>query len=240
MHKYCDGWILQKIVSVDQNLCRYFIDQYFFAIFSFLTPHCIFKGTCLWRRIIYGQTILFDFAQILQDGFLWPKTVSSKGISLAAFRVRHTSMPVQNGRKITPYLASKTSVTAEHRSGIQTKRHITNIYSPLYSPITGRSLHFVKEPGDDSPKQLNFKAKIAQFQPHFLHQMQKPSFTFEAELGRRTCLQSSTICHSFSFSRFKDMNSVTRAKFHKYKSTQDGQNGVTQTSWSTTASRTNN
>ena len=93
-------------------------------------------------------------------------------ISLPAFRVRHTSMPVQNGRKITPYLASKTSVTAEHRNGIQTKRHHTNIYFPLYSPKIGRTLHFVKEPGDDSPKQLSFKAKIAQFQPHFLHLMQ--------------------------------------------------------------------
>ena len=31
---------------------------------------------------------------------------------------------------------------------------------------------FVNELGDDSPKQPNFTAKIAQFQPHFLHLMQ--------------------------------------------------------------------
>ena len=87
----------------------------------------------------------------------------------------------------------------------------------------------MKEPGDDSPRQLNFKAKIAQFQPHFRHLMQSQVFTFEAELGRGTCLQSSLICHSFSFSRFEELNNFkffTRAKYYKAKSAQDGQTGT--------------
>ena len=88
---------------------------------------------------------------------------------------------------------------------------------------------FVKEPGDDFPRQLNFKAKIARFQPYFPHLILKPSFIFEAELGTGTCLQSSAICHSFPFSCFKEMNNFkffTRAKFHKTKSAPDGQNGT--------------
>ena len=74
---------------------------------------------------------------------------------------------------------------------------------------------FVNEPGGDSPKQLNLTAKITQFQPHFLHLMQSQIFTFAAELGSRTCLQSSTICHSFSFSRFEEIN-----KFQIFHSSQ--------------------
>ena len=71
---------------------------------------------------------VFDFAQILHVGYLWAKSVSSKGISLAAFGVRHTSIPLQNGRKVTPYLGLKTSLSTAHRNGIQTKRHQSNIY----------------------------------------------------------------------------------------------------------------
>ena len=83
---------------------------------------CMSEST---EPIIIGKRYFSDFAQILQVGYDWPKNVSSKGISLAAFRVRHTSMPLylQNGRKITPYLASKASVTTAHRNGIQTKHH---------------------------------------------------------------------------------------------------------------------
>ena len=116
----------------------------------------------------------FDLAQILQAGYLWPKNISSKEISLAAFGVHHTSMPLQNGRKITPYLALKRVLP--QRTGMEYKRNvITSTFTHLSTlqklkdPYIGT---FVNEPGDDSPKQLNFTAKIAQFQPHFLHLMQ--------------------------------------------------------------------
>ena len=84
---------------------------------------------------------LFDFAQILQVGYLWPKNVSSKGISFAAFGVRHSSMLLQNGLKITPYLALKMSVTKALSNGIETKCHHSIIYSPYYSP-ENRSHYF--------------------------------------------------------------------------------------------------
>ena len=44
----------------------------------------------------------FDFAQILQEGYHWSKNVSGKGSSPSAFRVCHTSMPLQNGQKNHP------------------------------------------------------------------------------------------------------------------------------------------
>ena len=167
----------------------------------------------------------------MQVGYLWPKTVSSKGISLAAFGVPHTSAPLQNGRKITPYLASKTNVTTEHRSGIETKRHHSNICSPLYSPKIGRSLHrhFCERTWRRLPEAIKFQSENSPISTSFPTSNAKPSFTFEAELGRGTCLQSSMICHSFSFSRFEELNNFkffTRAKYYKAKSTQDGQTGT--------------
>ena len=125
--------------------------------------------------VSYGQTIFFDFAQILQVGYHWPKNISSKGIFLAAFGVCRTSMPLQNGRKITPYLASTASATIARRNGIQTKRHHSTVshLSTLQKLKDHYISNFVNEPGDDSLKQLNFTSKIAQFQPHFLHLMQR-------------------------------------------------------------------
>ena len=178
-----------------------------------------------------GKRSFFDFAQILRVGYLWPKTVSSKGISLAAFGVPRTSMPLQSGLKITPYLASKMSVNAEHTNGIQTKRHHSNIYSPLYFPKIGRSLHrhFRERTWERLPEAIEFQSENSPISTSFPTSNAKPSFTFEAELGTGTCLQSSAICHSFSFSRFKEMNNFkffTRAKFHKSKSAPNGQNGT--------------
>ena len=138
----------------------------------------------------------------------WPKNVSSKEISLAAFGVRHTSMPLQNGRKITPYLASKTSVTTAHRNGIQTKRHHSNIYSPKYSPKIERSLHrhFRERTWGRLPEATKFHSENSPILTSLPTSNAKPNFTFEAELDSGACLLSSTICHSFLFSRFEEIN----------------------------------
>ena len=81
----------------------------------------------------------FDFALILQVGYLWPKNVSSKGISLAAFGVRHTSIPLQNGRKITPYLASKRALP--QRAGMEYKR---SVITPTFTHLS--TLENLKDP----------------------------------------------------------------------------------------------
>ena len=164
-------------------------------------PRRIFKGTCL----------------------RWPRIY---GISLAAFGVRSTSMPLQNGQIITPYLASETSVTTEHRNGIWTKRHHYSFHSPLYSTKIGRSLHrhFREPTWRRLPEAIKFQSENSPISTSLPTSNAKPSFTFEAELGGETCLQSSTTCHSFSFSRFKEMNNfnfLIRAKFHTTKSVHD-------------------
>ena len=83
-------------------------------------------------------------------------------------------MPLQNGRKITHIWPRKRVLP--QRTGMEYKR---NVITPTFTHLsTLQKLEgpyigtFVNEPGDDSPKQLNFTAKIAQFQPHFLHLMQ--------------------------------------------------------------------
>ena len=121
------------------------------------------------------------------------------------------------------------SVNAEHTNRIKTKRHHSNIYSPLYSPKIGRSLHrhFHERTWGRLPEAIEFQSENSPISTSFPTSNAKPSFTFEAELGAGTCLQSSAICHSSSFSRFKEMNNFkffTRAKFHKTKSAPDGQN----------------
>ena len=112
----------------------------------------------------------FDFTQILQVGYHWPNNVSSKEISLAAFGVRHTSMPLQNGRF---GLENKCYHGAQEWNTNETsslQQLLTLVLSKkLKDPYIGT---FVNELRDDSPEQLNFTAKIAQFQPHFLHLMQ--------------------------------------------------------------------
>ena len=57
-----------------------------------------------------------------------------------------------------------------------------NVISPTFTELSALQKlkdsyigTLVNEPGDDSPKQQNFSAKIAQFQPHFLHLMQSQS-----------------------------------------------------------------
>ena len=49
-------------------------------------------------------------------------------------------MSLQNGRKITPFLASKMSVTTAYRNAVRMKHH-SNIYSPWCSPKFERTLH---------------------------------------------------------------------------------------------------
>ena len=121
-----------------------------------------------------GKRFFFDLAQFLQVGYLWPKTVSSEGVSLAALEVRHTSTPLQNGRKINPYYPRKR--VSLQSTGMEYKPNvITPIFTHLCTLQKLEDLYigtFMKEPRDDSPKQLNFKTKTAQFQPHFLHLMQ--------------------------------------------------------------------
>ena len=163
-------------------------------------------------------------------GYLWPINVSSKGISLATFGVRRTDMPLHNGRKITPYLASKTSVTTAHRNGIQTKRRHSNIYSPKYSPKVERPLHrhFRERTWGRLPEATKFHSGNSAISTSLPTSNAKPYFTFEAELGSGTCLQSSTIYYSFSFSRFEEINNFQffhSSQIPQDKRTHDGQAG---------------
>ena len=126
-------------------------------------------SACLRGPNLYGQTIFrfrsnFAGRLPLAKGFLPQPWVSAI-----------PACPSKHDREITPYyLASRTNVTTAHRNGIQTERHHSNIYSPytlqkLKNPYIDT---FVNKLGGESPKQLDFTAKIAQFQPHFLHPMQ--------------------------------------------------------------------
>ena len=65
-------------------------------------------------NLLWGNDF-FDSAQFLQVAYHWPKIPLGKGISLAAFGVRYTSMLLQNGRKVTPFSDSKTSGTTACR-----------------------------------------------------------------------------------------------------------------------------
>ena len=62
------------------------------------------------------------------------------------------------------------------RTGIEYKRNVITLTLTNLSTLQKlKDLYigtFVNEPGDDSPKQLNFTAKITQFQPHFLYLVQ--------------------------------------------------------------------
>ena len=141
-----------------------------------------------------------------------------------------------------------------------------NIITPIFTHL--RTLQkwkdpyistFMNEPGDDSPKQQKFPSENSPVSTSLPTSNAKPNFTFKAELCSGTCLQSSTICHSCSFSRFGEINFkfFTEAKFHKTNSTHDGQTGSVSSTCqlkspfnkfsschtdhsSTTASRTNN
>ena len=82
-------------------------------------------------------------------------------------------MPVQNGRKFPIF-----GLQNECYHIAQEWKYKRNIITPTFAHlITLQKLKdpyigtFVNEPGDDSLKQLNFTAKIAQFQ-HILHLMQ--------------------------------------------------------------------
>ena len=116
----------------------------------------------------------FDFFQFLQVGHHWPKSFSSKGILLQPSESAIPACHLQNGWKIAPYLASKTSVTTAHRNGIQMKHHHSNIYSPYYSPYIERLIyrHFRERTWRRLPKATKFHSETAQFQLHSLYLMQ--------------------------------------------------------------------
>ena len=60
------------------------------------------------------------------------------------------------------------------------------------------------------PKETKFHSDDSSFTTSNPVSTAKPNFTFEAELGSGTCLQSSTISQSFSFSRFEEINMLWR------------------------------
>ena len=116
------------------------------------------------------------------------------------------------------------------RTGMEYKR---NVIAPTFTHLsTLQKLKdtyigtFVNEPGwGRLPEATKFHSENSPISTSLPSSNAKPNFTFEAESGSGTCLKSSTICHSFSFSRFEEINFkfFTRAKFHKTKSTHDGQ-----------------
>ena len=119
----------------------------------------------------------FYFAQILQVGYLWPNKVSSKGIfshSLPGSEsgiYQHTppNWPKNHpifGLENECYYSAKEWNTNEMSS----LQHLPTLVLPEKNE---KPLHrSFLEPGDDTMKHLNFTAKIAQFQLHFLHLMQ--------------------------------------------------------------------
>ena len=101
------------------------------------------------------------------------------------------------------------------------------LVTPLFTPKIERPLHrhFRERTWGRLPETSKFHGENSPLSTSLPSFNAKPTFTFEAELGRGTCLQSSTICHSFSFSRFEEINQfqIFHSKFHKTKSTHDDQ-----------------
>ena len=81
----------------------------------------------------------FDFDQFFQGGYHWPKTISSKGISLATLGVRHTSMPLQNDQK-SPHVWPRERVLPQ-RTGMEYKR---NVITPTITHLS--TLQKLKKP----------------------------------------------------------------------------------------------
>ena len=116
----------------------------------------------------------FDFAQILQVGYLWPKTSRAKGflsqpsesaIPACPSKMAEKSLHIGPRKRVLP---QRTGMEYKGNVITPTFTHLST-HQKLKDPYIGT---FVNEPGDNSPKQLNFTAKIAQFQLHFLHLMQ--------------------------------------------------------------------
>ena len=134
----------------------------------------LFKSACLRGPNLYGQTMFFDFAQILQVATFGLKVSRAKGFLSQPSESAIPACPSKMAEK-SPHVGPRKRVLPQ-RTGMENKRNVitptfTNLstFQKLKDSYTGT---FVKEPGDDSPKQLIFTAKIAQFQPHFLHLMQ--------------------------------------------------------------------
>ena len=114
-----------------QNICRnLFAKQYENQRAEHTKEQTIVSTVHVWEDRTYMAKPFFNFAQILPVGYPWHKNVSSKIISVPAFGVHHTSMPRQNGWKVTlACLASNTSVTTAHRNRLQMKHQHSNTYS---------------------------------------------------------------------------------------------------------------
>ena len=119
---------------------------------------------------------------------------------------------------ITPYLPSKASFCSAHRNGIQMNRATTPTFTHL-STLQQLLLYITGSP--NRPKFFyrgNWKTLSSTFSWTNLGRLPqatklqsqnnlistalstsnaKPNFTFEAELGSGTCVQSSTTCHTF-------------------------------------------
>ena len=97
----CEAKVARTAIVLCDNMhsCQLLTKSDRDTVFSSSAIFNDFKSACLRGLSLHVQTLFFDFAQILLVCYLWFKNVSSKGIFLAAFGVRHTRMPLPNVRQ---------------------------------------------------------------------------------------------------------------------------------------------
>ena len=115
----------------------------------------------------------FDSGQILQVGYHWPNDLEQRDFyrNLGCPPYQHAPPKMTKNHTIFG-LENECYHSAQvwNTNGTSSLQHLLTLVvsKKMKNPYIDT---FLNNLGGDSPKQLNFTAKIAQFQPHFLHLM---------------------------------------------------------------------